>query len=201
MLENLILTDTWRTSKTVNSERAYAFFPGENSMTMYKRRLIREKALQALYTYELSKEPITDVIANVFGELKSQKDDFEFAKKLVAEVIHHEEEVEKYIRAKVAHWEFDRIATVDRLLLRMGICEMLYFPDIPPKVTINELIEIAKTFSTEKSGKFINGVLDAILEELTSADSIKKTGRGLINESPHPEQPHSPAPRKPAKGK
>ncbi|HMD13940.1 MAG TPA: transcription antitermination factor NusB [Bacteroidota bacterium] len=168
---------------------------------MYKRRLIREKALQALYAYELSKEPITDVIANVFGELKSQKDDFEFAKKLVAEVIHHEAEVEKYIRAKVAHWEFDRIAIVDRLLLRMGICEMLYFPDIPPKVTINELIEIAKTFSTEKSGKFINGVLDAILEELTSADSIKKTGRGLINESPHPEQPHLPSSRKPAKGK
>jgi len=159
-------------------------------MATYKRRLIREKVLQALYAYELSKEPITDIVNNVLGELKNHKDDFEFAKKLVTEVIHHEEEVEKYISAKVAHWEFDRIAMVDRILLRMGICEMLYFPDIPPKVTINELIEVAKTFSTEKSGKFVNGVLDAILEELKSTNAMKKTGRGLINETlPHEDQP------------
>ncbi|HUL42725.1 MAG TPA: transcription antitermination factor NusB [Bacteroidota bacterium] len=168
-------------------------------MARYKRRLIREKVLQALYAYELSREPITDVINNVLGELKTQKDDFEFAKKLVTEVIHHEEEVEKYIKAKVAHWEFDRIAMVDRLLLRMGICEMLYFPDIPPKVTINESIEVAKAFSTEKSGKFINGVLDAILEELKSSKSLKKTGRGLINESLHNNQqlslPHPKTPK------
>jgi N utilization substance protein B len=158
-------------------------------MATYKRRLIREKVLQALYAYELSKEPITDIVNNILGELKNHKDDFEFAKKLVTEVIHHEEEVEKYISAKVAHWEFDRIAMVDRLLLRMGICEMLYFPDIPPKVTINELIEVAKTFSTEKSGKFVNGVLDAILEELKANHTMKKTGRGLINETlPHDDQ-------------
>jgi N utilization substance protein B len=162
-------------------------------MTMYKRRLIREKVLQALYAYELSKEPITDIVNTVLGELKNHKDDFEFAKKLVTEVIHHEEEVEKYISAKVAHWEFERIAMVDRLLLRMGICEMLYFPDIPPKVTINELIEVAKTFSTEKSGKFVNGVLDAILEELKANNSMKKTGRGLINETlPHEDQSKPP---------
>jgi|SRR5690349_4196609 len=158
-------------------------------MATYKRRLIREKVLQALYAYELSKEPITDVIGNVFVELKNHREDFEFAKKLVNEVIRHEEEVEKHIRAKVAHWEFERIAMIDRLLLRMGICEMLYFPDIPPKVTINESIEVAKAYSTEKSGKFINGVLDAILEDLNAAHSIKKTGRGLINESiPHDQR-------------
>jgi len=152
-------------------------------MATYKRRLIREKVLQALYAYEISKEPIADVINNILGELRTAKDDFEFAKKLVTEVIHHEEEVEAYIRGKVAHWEFERIALIDKLLLRMGICELLYFPDIPPKVTINESIEVAKMFSTENSGKFINGVLDAILGDLKTKHIMKKSGRGLIEEN------------------
>ena len=75
------------------------------------------------------------------------------------------------------------------LLLRMGICELLYFPDIPPKVTINELIEVAKSFSTEKSGKFINGVLDAILIDLRAKHLLVKTGRGLIEETPDHDKP------------
>ncbi len=152
-------------------------------MATYKRRLIREKVLQALYAYEISKEPIADVIGNILGELRTSREDFEFAKKLVTEVIHHEDEVEAYIRGKVAHWEFERIALIDKLLLRMGICELLYFPDIPPKVTINESIEVAKLFSTENSGKFINGVLDAILGELKTKNMMKKSGRGLIEEN------------------
>jgi len=154
-------------------------------MHTFKRRLIREKVLQTLYAYEISKEPITDVIENVMGDLRNSRDDFEFAKQLVNEVIHHEKEIEKIIRSKVAHWEFERIAFIDRILLRMGICELLYFPDIPPKVTINESIEIAKVFSTELSGKFVNGVLDAILEDLKKSNSIHKSGRGLIDTNIH----------------
>lgn len=157
-------------------------------MQTYKRRIAREKVLQALYAYELSKEPITDVIRNVFSDLTHHHDDFEFAKKLITEVIHHEEEIEEIIRNKVAHWEIDRIAYIDKILLRMGIAEFLFFPDIPPKVTINESIEVAKIFSTEQSGKFINGVLDAILEDLKTSNKLQKTGRGLIdtNISPSP---------------
>jgi len=152
-------------------------------MTIFKRRLVREKVLQALYAYEMSKEPITDVMNNTLGELKNSRDDFEFAKKLISEVIHHDADIEKIIRDKVAHWEFDRIAYIDKILLRMGICEMLYFPDIPPKVTINESIEVAKTFSTDQSGGFINGVLDSILDDLKKSNSLHKTGRGLIEEN------------------
>ncbi len=163
---------------------------------IYRRRMVREKALQALYAYEISRDPISDVIENIFGELKNHREDFEFAKKLVTEVVQHQDEVEEHIKRTVTHWEFDRIALVDRMLLRMGICEMLYFPDIPPKVTINELIEVAKVFSTAKSGKFINGVLDAIRENLMAAQSIKKTGRGLQNHS----QPREPEKKKPARG-
>jgi N utilization substance protein B len=171
-------------------------------MPTFKRRLIREKVLQALYAYEISQEPITSVIGYVFGELKNQKDDFEFAKKLVTEVVHHEEEAERMIRTRVAHWEYDRIALIDKLILRMGICEFLYFPDIPPKVTLNEAIEVGKLFSTEQSGKFINGVLDAILEELKRGDQLYKTGRGLIDENVHNEQqPQNPPARKSSKFK
>ena len=154
-------------------------------MTTYRRRLTREKILQVLYAYEISKEPIALILEAHLEELKSEKEDFEFAQKLVYEVIRNQEELENYIKRKVAHWEFDRIAVIDKILLSMGICELLYFPDIPPKVTINEAIEVAKVFSTEKSGSFINGVLDAILEELKTSNTIYKTGRGLINETAH----------------
>ena len=170
-------------------------------MATYTRRLIREKALQALYAYEISKEPISDVIKNVFGELRSNKNDFEFAKQLVTQVIQHVDEAERIITAKVAHWELERIALIDRMLLRMGICELMYFPDIPPKVTINESIEVAKTFSTEKSGKFINGVLDAILDDLKKTNTLKKTGRGLLEENIHHHETTPPPRKKPAKKK
>ena len=156
-------------------------------MAIYKRRLTREKVLQALYAYELSKEPISIVIENTLGELQKDSESFAFAKKLIQQVIQHQDEVEQYIKAKVAHWEFDRIAVIDRVLLRMGICELLYFPDIPPKVTINESIEVAKTFSTENSGRFINGVLDAVLEDLKSSKTLHKEGRGLLDENIHTE--------------
>ena len=155
-------------------------------MGTYKRRIVREKVLQALYAYELSNEPITSVVENIFANPKLEEEDFKFARKLIYDVIEHREELEKYIRHKVAHWELERIATIDKILLQMGICEMLYFPDIPPKVTINEAIEVAKVFSTERSGKFINGILDAIMDDLRAAHALPKTGRGLLTESlPH----------------
>ena len=152
-------------------------------MTTYRRRLTREKVLQVLYAYEISKEPIALIIEANLEELKSEQEDFAFAQKLIYEVISHQEELEGYIKKKVAHWEFDRIAVIDKILLSIGICELLHFPDIPPKVTINEAIEVAKSFSTEKSGKFVNGVLDSILEDLSASNMLHKSGRGLINDS------------------
>jgi len=151
-------------------------------MATYRRRLTREKVLQALYAHELSNEPIAGIMEAILGELKPHKDDFAFAVQLIRAVLGHKEEIEGHIRARVAHWEVSRIAVIDRMLLRMGIAELIYFPDIPPKVTINELIEVAKNYSTEKSGKFVNGVLDAILEDLKSKGSLVKTGRGLVDE-------------------
>jgi N utilization substance protein B len=145
----------------------------------YKRRVVREKVLQALYAYELSKEPIEKIIQEVLT--LSQPEARAFAERLIRAVVDHQEEIDSTIKRKVAHWEFNRIAVVDRILLQIGISEFLYFEDIPPKVTINEAIEIAKRFSTEKSGHFINGVLDSILADLKTNGRIKKTGRGLID--------------------
>jgi len=81
------------------------------------------------------------------------------------------------IEPKLMNWDFERVALIDLILLRMGICEMLYFPTIPTKVTINEYIEIAKVYSTLQSGQFVNGVLDNILKELEKEDKITKEER------------------------
>jgi transcription antitermination protein NusB len=152
-------------------------------MTTSKRRVVREKVLQTLYAFELSKDPIEAIITNLMGDLREMPSEFEFAKKLVHETIEHSDEIERLIRANVEHWEYNRIAVIDNILIHIGICELLYFPDIPPKVTISEAIEIAKRFSTEQSGKFVNGVLDAILIALKQSNLLHKTGRGLIEQN------------------
>ena len=159
-------------------------------MATSRRRQTREKVLQVLYAHELSGEPILPIMEEQLSELKQNRDDFEFAKALVHSVLQHVKEIDKIIKAKVMHWESDRIAVVDRMILRMGIAELLYFPDIPPKVTINEAIEIGKVFSTSNSGRFINGVLDAIFEQLRDDGTMKKSGRGLLEYSlPHETKP------------
>lgn len=152
-------------------------------MVTFKRRTIREKVLQVLYAHTVSQEPITLIIDYILVDLKNKKYEFDFAKQLIYNVIQRQEELDQYIKSKVTNWEFNRIAVIDKLLLRMGICELLYFEDIPPKVTINEAIEIAKLYSTEKSSKFINGVLDAVYDQLKQENKLRKSGRGLISES------------------
>ncbi len=162
-------------------------------MTSSRRRQTREKVLQVLYAHELSGEPIVPIMENILTDLKSNRDDFEFAKALVHSVLQHVKEIDGIIKSKVMHWESDRIAVVDRMILRMGIAELLHFPDIPPKVTINEAIEIGKAFSTANSGRFINGVLDAILEQMRESGTLHKTGRGLLEFSlPHDVKPTTP---------
>jgi len=149
---------------------------------MSKRRIVREKVLQILYANEMNPDSLQ---ANVDGMLSDVSDqaDKQFAKDLVNRVIINNDVLDDKIKMRVANWEMNRIALIDKLLLRMGICELIYFPDIPPKVSINEAIEIAKLFSTSGSGKFINGILDAILSQLKDSGDLNKTGRGLVEES------------------
>ena len=152
---------------------------------VYKRRIIRERVMQALYAFELSKDPIDHIVENIFAELHDHEDEFAFAQSLLQRTIEHQPAIDVIIKKKAANWNFDRIALIDKLLLRMGICELYYCEDIPPKVTINEAIEIAKHFSTEKSGQFINGILDSILHDMKADGTLDKRGRGLIESSDH----------------
>jgi transcription antitermination protein NusB len=146
-----------------------------------RRRVVRERVLQALYAYELSKEPIQTIIENIAGDLQKQPESYEFAKQLILKVIEHTKELDDLIKQHAEHWEFSRIAIIDRIVLRMSICELLHFDDIPPKVSMNEAIEIARTFSTDKSDKFVNGILDAVLDDLKKTSRINKSGRGLVD--------------------
>ena len=150
-----------------------------------KRRLVRERVLQALYAYELSKEPLDFIIDQILDDLKKNKESFTFASELTRKVAEKAKELDGHIRQRVEHWEFGRLAIIDRIILRISICELLYFDDIPPKVSINEAIEIAREFSTEKSDKFVNGVLDSILADLKKDDKLHKTGRGLQDSAVH----------------
>lgn len=149
---------------------------------VFKRRIVREKALQILYAYEMNKESFDLLMQDLLIEIKDEED-ISFAKNLISKVIDNVKELDAWISKRVNNWEMNRIALIDKILLRIGICELLYFADIPPKVSINEAIEIAKIFSTAGSGKFINGILDAVLSELKKAGVLNKSGRGLLEES------------------
>ena len=129
---------------------------------------------------ELNPDSYNELITNFYDDLQGENEK-EFSRSLIRKVIRNQEELDRFIESKASNWEFSRIALIDRLLLRMGIAEILFFPDIPPKVSINEVIEISKEFSTSKSSKFINGILDAILTELKSNKKLNKFGRGLID--------------------
>ncbi len=147
----------------------------------FKRRIIREKVMQTLYAFEMSHEPIDFLLDQIAAPLKKDKETFEFAKTLTLKVVECSAEIDAMIRSRVEHWEFNRLAIIDKVVLRIAICELLYFDDIPPKVSINEAIEIARLYSTEKSDKFVNGVLDSIFNDLKKNSKLKKTGRGLVD--------------------
>lgn len=147
---------------------------------MSSRRRGRELALRALYAIEMSQNPLEEVKQDV---IDSENDGIAikaFAEQLFINAITHNAELNEIIKRKAINWDFHRIAIIDKLILRIAICELLYFEDIPPKVTIDEAIEIAKKYSTSKSGQFVNGILDSVLLELRSAKRLHKRGRGLI---------------------
>lgn len=109
------------------------------------------------------------------------EEDSEFFKNLFQETVVHNEEYEKIVSDFAKNWATDRIAIVDMIILKMAVAEMLNFPSIPVKVTINEYIELSKNYSTQKSKQFVNGLLDKISISLEKEDRIKKSGRGLID--------------------
>ena len=148
------------------------------------RRHLREKSLQVLYAYKLTGDPIDQVKQQQLEEL-DKKDDRKFCEDLIKNTIENDEKYEVIITETVDNWDIERIALIDSIIIKMCLTEFFHFEDIPPKVSINESIDIAKDFSTRNSGKFVNGVLDAILEKLQNEKLITKKGKGLISGKKH----------------
>ena len=109
-----------------------------------------------------------------FKEVMST-DKWEFAKNLLNTVLEKKEHLETFIVPKLKNWDAERIAALDMIIMKMGVAEFLFFETIPPKVTINEYIDIAKEYSTQQSGQFVNGILDNIHKELVQQGKLHKT--------------------------
>lgn len=124
--------------------------------------------MQTLVTIMLNK-PVAGVFAHILSKEKEQ-----FAHQLLSTVLEKKEFALELIKPRLKNWDADRIASLDLILLRMGICEFLFFDTIPTKVTINEYIDLAKAYSTPQSGQFVNGLLDTVQKELQADNKIEK---------------------------
>lgn len=111
---------------------------------------------------------------------KNPIDDESFCRKLFVKTLENDAEYERIIESKIQNWELDRVIGMDMLLMKMAICELTEFPEIPVKVTLNEYIDLSKNYSSDKSKIFINGVLDKIIVDLRDQNKLNKTGRGLF---------------------
>ncbi|MCL7986457.1 transcription antitermination factor NusB [Sphingobacterium sp. lm-10] len=153
-----------------------------------------EQSLEARFIdWSVDKEVLQAMIAKTFKNFSSDNpaqnkladltpswaEDQEYVQELLSKAIRYQKEYAVLVGDKTKNWESDRIALMDSLLMQMAITELLHFPTIPVKVTMNEYIEISKDYSTAKSSTFINGILDKILSDLKQQGRIRKEGRGL----------------------
>ena len=127
-----------------------------------ERRLGRELALQSLYLAEQTGDDPGKALPRLPGWSLASQNARRFAETLIDRLRQHDETVNRHITAVVRHWDRERVARIDDCILRLGTCELIAFLDIPTAVSINEAIELAKKYSTEQSGGFVNGVLDAV---------------------------------------
>jgi N utilization substance protein B len=149
---------------------------------MSNRRLLREAVLKAVYAHIQGGGDAAHIIKTIIvPDSGDDKEGVRFAENLFLKTIRNADEFDVLIEPTLKNWDLNRIALVDKLVLYIAICEFLYFDDIPAKVTINEAIEIAKKYSTENSGRFVNGLLDVIRDNLVEQNRINKTGRGLVD--------------------
>lgn len=129
---------------------------------MMKRHEAREKALQALFQIDVGRIPPEEALQNVADGEEADS----FLRQLVFGVTEHREEIDELLRANLEKWTLERVANVDRAILRMATYEMKYLDDIPVKVSLDEAVELAKKFGDTKSGRFVNGVLSKVKDAL-----------------------------------
>ncbi|MHA6248693.1 transcription antitermination factor NusB [Pontibacter sp. CAU 1760] len=167
---------------------------------IFKNIIFKEKNLQSLFEEQdlnwVENKSIVRSLVNktikIFGEEAEEdvqlldlsanwEDDKTFFEDLYFQTVQEEGRYEVMIAESVQNWDVERVAMLDKIILKMALCEMHIFRSIPVKVTINEYIEISKLYSTPKSKQFVNGVLDKLAQELTTKGEIRKSGRGLID--------------------
>lgn len=133
--------------------------------------------MQTLYEWDFNAadEPrALRYLADNKREFAPEFEDQGFMEELLRRVMKHQTEIDAYIVKYAPEWPLEQITTVDRNILRIGVCELMFAPDVPSKVAINEAIELAKTFGGQASGKFVNGVLGAIYKDLSGRGELKE---------------------------
>jgi N utilization substance protein B len=130
-----------------------------------RRRHARQGAVEVLYRQDLLNDPAESLIAEVTRRLELDGNARRFLSQLVERTGANRIEIDAVLTRTLKRWKLDRLSFVDRAILRMASCEILYFADVPSKVTINEAVELAKLLGGDESSQFVNGVLDAIARE------------------------------------
>lgn len=145
---------------------------------MGKRRKARGSALQILFQLEFDDSVPEKVIDSFWRNRKTSKEIVEYTQFLVTGIISHRERIDRLIQSVSANWRLDRMAIVDRNVLRIAIFEFLYEESVAPAIVINEAIEVAKKFSSEEAATFVNGILDAARKKI---EGMKKSSRDINN--------------------
>ena len=133
----------------------------ENSNTTHPRRKAREATMQALYALEINNGFPQDVL-ELCDDSFNNSDNNIYTRELFNCVVEKQSWADDLISQCLENWEYGRVAILDKILLRMGVSEIYHIEDVPPKVSISEMVEIAKVYSTEESSSFVNGILDTI---------------------------------------
>lgn len=151
---------------------------------MINRRKARVTVIQALYASQVGEMSPEDVISQIIKPaLSDSKENLQFAESLFLKSLKSLEDLDSDLQSQVENWDLSRLATLDKIIIKAALVEIREFSQIPVKVSINEAIEIAKSFSTDQSGKFVNGILDGIRKKWNESGLIQKEGRGLIDKS------------------
>ena len=136
----------------------------EENITTHPRRKAREATMQALYALEINNGFPQDVLELCDDSFNDSENDI-YTRKLFHCVVEKKSWADDLISQCLENWEYGRVAILDKILLRMGVSEIYYIDDVPPKVSISEMVEIAKIYSTEESSSFVNGILDTIYKD------------------------------------
>ncbi|MGY5352894.1 transcription antitermination factor NusB [Wenyingzhuangia sp. IMCC45533] len=155
------------------SEKLAAYYEGENISWVDDIPFVNTWVIRTIQELKANSD-------FVIGRLYKNGDDEQFASDLFKKTVLNLDKFEEEVADKTPNWETDRIADLDMILIKMAVCEFLKFPSIPVKATINEYLEIAKDYSTEKSSVFINGVLDKIWKDFEKTERLNKIGRGTL---------------------